>query len=128
MPSKLVFLDYTSELASTRAGTPFYKAPEVLKSNPETKKIEYNNKVDVWSLGVCGYEMISFELPFKGEFDVCDVNINFNKLPEDNHPNLVPLVYKMLIRDVASRPTATELFEKMKELQQLQQQAGKLTL
>ena len=117
-------IDFTSELASTNAGTRMYKAPEVLKSNPETGKIEYNNKVDVWSLGVCGYQMISFELPFKAEFDVCDVNIDCKNLPDDNHPSLVPLVHEMLTRDVASRPSAVQMLEKVQQ----QQQAGKIIL
>ena len=64
------YLDFTSELASTRAGTTLYRAPEVLRNNSITRKPEYNKKVDVWSLGVCGYEMISFDQPFTDEL-VC---------------------------------------------------------
>ena len=46
--------------------------------------------------------MISFELPFTDELDVRDVNVSYKHLPIDNHPDLVPLVHQMLIRDVAS--------------------------
>ena len=100
-----------------------YKAPEVLRNNPWTNKPEYDQKVDVWSLGVCGYQLISFELPFNNEVDVCDVNINFKNLPDDHHPSLVPLVHQMLTRDVASRPSAFQMLEKM---QQQQQAAGEI--
>ena len=106
-----------------------YKAPEVLRNNPITKKPKYDQKVDVWSLGVCGYQLISFELPFSDELDVRDVNVNYKNLPTDNHPKLVPLVQKMLTRDVASRPSATEMFETIKNLHQdmeLQEKAGKI--
>ena len=60
--------------------------------------------------------MISFELPFNNEIDVCDVNIDCKNLPEDNHPSLVPLVHQMLIRDVASRPNASPMLEKINHL------------
>ena len=86
----------------------------MLRSNPETRKIEYGNKVDVWSLGVCGYQMISFQLPFNDEFDVLDVNINYTNLSGDNP--LVPLVQQMLNKDVASRPSGIEMFESIQLL------------
>ena len=79
-------------------------APEVFKRN-------YCNKVDIWSLGVCGYEMISFGLPFANEADICNVKIPYKKLPSDNHPTLVPLVHQMLNRDVRDRPSATKILE-----------------
>ena len=50
-------LDVNS-LAITMAGTPIYLAPEVLLGRP------YDNRVDVWSLGVILHECLSGHHPF----------------------------------------------------------------
>lgn len=47
------------EYLSSRVGTPYYIAPEVL-----IKK--YNRKCDIWSLGVVLYMMIFKKPPFRG--------------------------------------------------------------
>lgn len=42
-------------------GSPFYMAPEIIQRQ------EYNNKVDIWSLGCLAYILISGESPFQSE-------------------------------------------------------------
>jgi len=49
------------ELSSTRTGTPFYASPEIWKGKP------YDTKSDMWSFGVCLYEISSLKVPFDCE-------------------------------------------------------------
>ena len=116
--------EFTSEIARSKAGTTLYMAPEVFKR-------KYSNKVDVWSLGVCGYEMVSFSLPFANEAEILDLNFNYTNLSASSFPYLVPFVHKMINRDVFKRPSAVQMLEEIESQQPLpqqqhQQQAGTL--
>ena len=42
------------------AGTPYYIAPEVLTG-------VYGHACDIWSMGVCLYQILTGDLPFTGE-------------------------------------------------------------
>lgn len=42
-------------------GSPLYMAPEIIK------KIKYDAKVDIWSLGVMAYIILSGKPPFSGK-------------------------------------------------------------
>lgn len=61
------------DYASTKLGTPFYSSPELLK-----KIGDYNNLSDLWSIGICFYEMIEGKLPFFGR-NCEDLIFNINK-------------------------------------------------
>jgi serine/threonine protein kinase len=44
---------------SSKVGSPFYVAPEVLLKN------QYGPNVDIWAIGVIMYKLITGEVPFK---------------------------------------------------------------
>ena len=50
------------DLATTVLGTPLYMAPEVLDG--KLAKKQYNNKIDIYSLGVSMYEAVYGKLPY----------------------------------------------------------------
>ncbi len=50
-----------TQFLSTFCGTPLYASPELFESKP------YNEKTDIWSLGVVLYEIASLRHPFEGK-------------------------------------------------------------
>lgn len=52
------FLSHTHAFLESFAGTYFYLSPEIVNWKP------YNDKTDIWSLGVLLYEMCAKEPPF----------------------------------------------------------------
>lgn len=44
-------------------GTPYYMAPEILLNISEDYSLNYNSKVDIWSFGLCLYELYFNILP-----------------------------------------------------------------
>ena len=58
----------------TKAGTPFYAAPEVFED-------QYSAKSDIWALGIVIYEMLALKLPFAGtDLKMLQKKIQKNKL------------------------------------------------
>lgn len=42
----------------TQCGTPLYTSPEIVS------KVPYDNKIDVWSIGILTYELLYGTIPF----------------------------------------------------------------
>ena len=51
-----------ADMATTKLGTPLTMAPELLNAN---HNLNYTNKADLWSIGVCFYQMLFGGPPFK---------------------------------------------------------------
>lgn len=51
-----------TDIAQTKLGSPITMAPELL--NSEAGKASYTNKLDLWSIGICFYEMLFGDVPW----------------------------------------------------------------
>ena len=71
------------DMTSTKLGSPITMAPEMLLSTGV--KLQYTNKADLWSIGVCFFQMIFGKLPW----DVEDLDDLKKKVKEFSGPNLV---------------------------------------
>ena len=101
-------LNYTVALASTVCGTPYYFSPELCQ------KLPYNNKSDVWSLGVILYELINLRKPVEarsiGELRkrvVTEPPAPFTA--EHVSPALAELCLRLLRKSPSSRPSVSEV-------------------
>ena len=86
-------------------GTENYMAPEV------ENKQHYDQKADVYSLGICFYCLCYYNLPYIN-------GNNMNELMNDNlySDELKEIICKMIQKDPKIRPTSNEIYTKFKNL------------
>jgi TolB-like protein/Flp pilus assembly protein TadD len=63
----------------TTVGTPAYMSPEQIQG------IDADHRSDIWSFGVVLYEILTGQLPFRGEFEQAVVYSILNKEPQPPH-------------------------------------------
>ncbi|KPA80698.1 putative serine/threonine-protein kinase Nek3 putativeprotein kinase [Leptomonas pyrrhocoris] len=102
-------LAFPNAKAESMIGTPLYFAPEVCNNDA------YDERSDVWSLGVVFYEMCTLRRPFEGDnlFSLIQQILDSEIAPFNNGvpSELEGLVRLMLDRDPTRRPTAQELID-----------------
>uniref|UniRef100_A0A7S3CK80 Protein kinase domain containing protein n=1 Tax=Strombidium rassoulzadegani TaxID=1082188 RepID=A0A7S3CK80_9SPIT len=93
---------------STMSGSPYYIAPEVFLQ-------KYNQQIDIWSMGVVLYIMLSGKVPFPGRDEreiiqnVIRGEFHFNHQAFQNvSEDCKDLINKCLIKDFRKRITAVE--------------------
>ncbi|TNJ30750.1 Kinase, NEK [Giardia muris] len=92
-----------SSWMGTYAGTQPYMAPEILREE------DYDKSVDVWALGVIGYEMCTGGRPFR---NVAAVLEKTPAPPLEGRPSeLAALISRMLSKDPERRPTARDVLD-----------------
>jgi non-specific serine/threonine protein kinase len=105
----------------TTLGTISYMSPE------QTQGKEVDQRSDIWSLGVVLYEMLTGELPFKGDYEQAVVYSILNQAPDPVtslvpgiSPELGKVVEKMLCKDPAGRyQTSRELLADLQSFRQV---------
>ena len=111
-----------NELAGSLVGTPMYMDPNVLKTFLESKSRVvqgfYDQKVDVWSLGILTYELLIGIVPFMSK-DIKGLFQNVNKrdfyIPKEEKrdfylsENAIKFIDKTLNIDPNARPLPSEL-------------------
>lgn len=88
-------------IAKTFSGTIEYVSPEFLNSD------RYDNKVDIWSLGVILYELIAGYRPFEGKEDIQTKQPK--DLPKNTSVEILNLLHIMLDKNPKGRPIVKEI-------------------
>ncbi len=93
--------------ANTLIGTPYYLSPELCEDRP------YNNKVDVWALGVVIFELCALQQPFlaanQGALVLKILRASIPPLPDTYSRALQGVVSLCLRRRSAQRPDVLQL-------------------
>ena len=98
----------------TAIGTIPNMAPEVIKKHvfTQVKECDYDNKIDIWSLGTICYEMLFGKPLFSNEPNYENfnniINANFN-IPKTISPQARSFLYCMLQKDGINRLSCSQL-------------------
>eukprot|EP01103_Thecamoeba_quadrilineata_P015971 TRINITY_DN51_c3_g7_i1.p1 TRINITY_DN51_c3_g7~~TRINITY_DN51_c3_g7_i1.p1 ORF type:complete len:692 (+),score=180.27 TRINITY_DN51_c3_g7_i1:71-2146(+) len=92
-------------------GTTYWMAPEVIRAK------DYGPKIDVWSLGIMGYEMIEGQPPYVNEsniralFMIASQGMPPFTAPENLSPECIEFIKLCTVMDHEQRQTSTELLK-----------------
>ncbi|KAL5040474.1 hypothetical protein RTP6_007477 [Batrachochytrium dendrobatidis] len=112
-------LQSPSGRANTFIGTPYWMAPEVIMTDPDStsgRDATYDSKSDIWSLGITAIEIaeknppLSDIHPMRALQLIPKSEIGFAK-PKNFSKPFIDFVSQCLIKSPAKRPSAAELLE-----------------
>ena len=92
-----VALTFTGEIM----GTPFYISPEQASGKP------VDQRTDIYSLGIVVYQMVTGEVPYKGETPYGVIFRHINDplpLPREHRPDLPESVERVILKALAKNP------------------------
>mmetsp|Transcript_5416 Transcript_5416/g.23033 ORF Transcript_5416/g.23033 Transcript_5416/m.23033 type:complete len:596 (-) Transcript_5416:787-2574(-) len=102
-------------------GTMEFVAPELLEVSEDGLYYnQYNQRCDIWSLGIVLYQLTYSKLPWRSNAtnvkELTDEILSFNGLPVEmgginRSAELGVLIRSMMVRDPANRPTTQQLLE-----------------
>ena len=99
-------------IGKTYAGTPLTMAPEILEGEG---KVDYDNKCDLWSIGIIIYQLFFKDYPYKGDTPIAIYNKIKNGgnkfLKSTKNTNLDNLIKSLLIKEPSKRITYEQYFD-----------------
>ncbi len=100
--------------SKSRAGTPQYMSPEQIRGN------RVDERSDIYSLGVCMYEMFTGQLPYEGRDrkEIMKKHISSKVKPESPSridPKIPPSLSRIIMQALAKKPE--KRFQSVAELQ-----------
>ncbi len=116
--AKLSGLSQLTRVGAT-LGTAAYMSPEQARGEP------VDQRTDIWAFGVVLYEMVTGQLPFKGEYEQAIIYSILHEEPkqpssfrEELSPELEQIILKALQKEPQQRfPTMAEMITALRELQ-----------
>jgi serine/threonine protein kinase len=98
-------------MLQTFSGTPLYLSPELVRGHP------YNEKTDIWSLGIVLYELCALTPPFFGgtllNLAQAIDSAEIPPLPSQYSQKIDRFVKWLLQRDYTQRPSIAQMVEKI---------------
>ena len=102
-------LQSTWEKAKSFVGTPYFLSPEIINNQP------YDNKSDIWALGVLLYELMTFQMPFNAvSLPLLSIKINrgvYKPPPSTYSKDIRNLLKKCLTVNPDERPSINDILK-----------------
>ena len=90
-------------------GTPYYFSPEMCLGE------SYDEKTDIWSLGVLLYEMAQLEYPFGGksiaELTTQITHSKYKQIPDIYSKDVKDIIHAMLKKEPHKRPSIKQILK-----------------